>query len=60
MSHHLLSFSRLEAAAESSAYQVCLAMPLPSNLHINGRVPIEYFAIGSGSPCVVPSSDSKH
>ena len=56
LSHHLLSLSRLDPAAESSAYQTCLAMP--SRRCISGCVPIAYMAIARGSPCVFPLSMS--
>ena len=56
-SHHTHSSASLPTAAVSSAYQVCLELPL--SLLITGMVARAYMGMASGSPCVIPSWESR-
>ena len=56
-SYHMRRSESLPVAAASSAYHICLVLLF--NLLMRGMVARAYIGMASGSPCVVPSWESR-
>ena len=58
ISHHSRRSDTLPTAAASSAYKICVMLSLESLL-MRGTVARAYMGMANGSPCVVPSWESR-
>ena len=56
-SHHVRKLASLPVAAASSAYQICLVLLF--RVLMRGMVARAYMGMASGSPCVIPSWESR-